>query len=39
MSAEVIITIKPNGQTTGVVLLSVTLFGGAVLLFALEGAL
>ena len=31
--------IKPNGQTTGVVLLSVTLFGGAVLLFALEGAL
>jgi hypothetical protein len=31
--------IKPDGQTSGVVLLSVTLFGGAVLLFALEGAL
>jgi len=31
--------LKPDGQTSGVVLLSVTLFGGAMLLFALEGIL
>jgi len=30
-------TIRPSGQTVGVVLLSVILFGGAILLFALEG--
>jgi len=31
--------LKPDGQTSGVVLLSVMLFGGAMLLFALEGIL
>ena len=30
-------SIKPDGQTSGVVILSVLLFGGAILLFALEG--
>ena len=32
-------SIKPNPQTSGVVILSVLLFGGAVMLFALEGVL